>query len=159
MVNKSNFTITEVVSIFLIFVVLVILLIPAMLRTVDGYEFPNLKLQAKTVLMSAYDEYTYDTNKGHKITAYCYDKAYGYQKTLNGGTVKTIRKLVEDVSYYIEFDEEGYVVDFTLLSKDNAIHLTGFINERLIDSATENNLVTLQEAESLINRCPYDSNN
>ena len=156
--KKSNFTIAEIIPISLILVVLVILLVPLMLKTIDSYEIPNLKLQAKTVLMSAYDEYTYDTNKGHRITAYCYNKKYGYQKTLNGGTIKTIRKLAEDISYYIEFDEEGYVVELAILTKDKALHLSGFVNERLIDAATEYNVVSEEEAEEILKKCPYNSN-
>ena len=156
--KKSKFTITEIIAIFLILVVLVILLVPLMLKTIDSYEIPNLRLQAKTVLMSAFDEYNYDTNKGYSITAYCYDKSYGYQKTLNGGTVKTIRNLAEDVSYYIEFDQEGYVIDFVMITKDKAMHLSGFVSERLIDSVTENDLISQEEATELLKRCPYNSN-
>ncbi len=156
--KKSNFTLTEIIVIFLILVLLVILLIPLMLKTIDNYEMPNLKLQSKTVLMSAFEEYTYDTNKGYKITAYCYDKSYGYQKTLNGGTVKTIRNLVEDVSYYIEFDSEGYVIDFLMIGNDKAIHLSGFVNERLIDAATEDSLIDMSQAEILLEKCSYNSN-
>ena len=141
-VKKSKFTITEIVAIFLILVILVILLVPLMLKTIDSYEMPNLRLQAKTVLMSAFNEYNYDNNKGHKITAYCYDKTYGYQKTLNGGTVKTIRNLAEDVSYYIEFDEEGYVVDFLMVTDQKALHLSNFVSEGLMDSVTDKDLIS-----------------
>lgn len=157
MKKKNEFTIIDIIGISLIFIVLVILVIPFVIKTIHIYEVDNARTKAITLLNAARTEYKSDISRGKMISAYCYRSDYGYPKTLNDSDTRSINNVDSDVSYYITFDERGYITSFVYADEKYAFDARENIDENYIETLDEENFNKRKEAILTINKCPYDS--
>lgn len=155
---KNEYSIIDIIGISLIFIVLIILVIPLVYKVAGNYEKDSTKMKATALYNMAISEYENDTNLGRVITAYCYRDDYGYPKTLNDGTIKSIKDTDKGVSYYITFDENGNMTSFVYADENYGIDLRQSINEYTMNSIDENNLINKEDTLEIINKCPYNSN-
>lgn len=155
---KNDFSVIDIIGISLIFIVLAILIIPLFLKISENYQESSTKIKATTLINAAFTEYTNDTNLGRTITAYCYRNDYGYPKTLNDGTIKSINNLKEDVSYYMTFDENGNLISFVYADDKYGIDIRKNVNQEAIENLENKDLITKEKAFEIIEKCPYNSN-
>lgn len=155
---KDNYSVVDIVGVSLIFVVLVILVLPLIIKTINGYRYDASKLKIQALISSALEEYKTDTSRGKTITAYCYRDDYGYAKTLNGGTIKSMNNLKDKVSYYITFDEEGYIISIAYTDNRYGVNISGYITESTINSLESKDFVKPDKVFEVITKCPYGSN-
>lgn len=156
--KKNEFTIIDIIGISLIFIVLVILVIPLVVKMANNYSGNSTKIKAATLLNSALLEYKNDVSLGREITAYCYRSDYGYPKTLNDGTIRSISNSDNELSYYITFDSDGNITSFVFADINYGMDLRDDISERAIEELSDDEFLKVSEAFEIIEKCPYSSN-
>lgn len=155
---KNGYSIIDIIGISLIFIVLIILTVPLIYKIANNYEYDSTRIKATALYNMAVSEYQNDTSLKREITAYCFRADYGYPKTLNDGTIRSIKNTDEGVSYYITFDGNGNITSFVYTDDNYGIDLRENINEITLSALDKSKFITKEDAFKIIEKCPYNSN-
>ena len=154
---KAKYSVVDIIGVVLIFIVLVIFVIPLIMKTTSKYKYDGSKVRIQALYTAALEEYKEDANFDRTIISYCYRDDYGYPKTLDGGSIKSISNLKDEVSYYITFDSEGNIISLVYADNKYGVNIDGIITDTTINLLDENNFITREEAFKIISKCPYNS--
>lgn len=152
MIKKINLSKIEIIILSLISLIILIILFFGIINIFQSITISSMKTLAYEYYNRALEEKITD---GDVVKKYCYKTSYGYPKTLDNSDTKSLKDNSNNTSYYMEFNDKGAIIEMLIISGNYSLYLSPYVNEISIDSINKNDIINLDKAYKILEKCEY----